>query len=434
MKINEIFRNMKRLFIIILKILAGLLAFLIIAIGSLFILARCNPEFIQRFIEEEPDYISFSALPNDRDSMKADFDGIHQIVAGNYSLYRQKGISMDSLYNVYSARLRDSVKTRDDYGMMLMEYFADLHCGHACAFFSGEHFGGAEPRYIEGRLFLDNPGEYIRKYGFQDKDEIVAINGKDIPTWMAENIRYHEGSTAAQRALRTASAALLSHTDTLLNIAVARGSDTISLPLPLHAKGFPNPNICERKILRDSIGYISINTMSNGVVEIFDSLYPSVKSLPYLIVDIRKNGGGNSLNGEKLCEYLLKRAKTHCLYDKTLKPRADAYRGKVFLLIDTRTFSAAESFAIDLWESGEVILVGCPTGGDTGSNPEIFHSPSGLSFRIATSEPRLSPGGFPLEGRGVPPHYKVAQTVKDFMAGIDTQLEFALSLIQKGND
>ena len=100
MKINEIFRNMKRLFIIILKILAGLLAFLIIAIGSLFILARCNPEFIQRFIEEEPDYISFSALPNDRDSMKADFDGIHQIVAGNYSLYRQKGISMDSLYNV----------------------------------------------------------------------------------------------------------------------------------------------------------------------------------------------------------------------------------------------------------------------------------------------------------------------------------------------
>ena len=140
------------------------------------------------------------------------------------------------------------------------------------------------------------------------------------------------------------------------------------------------------------------------------------------------------MNGEKLCEYLLKREKTHCLYDKTLKPRADAYRGKVFLLIDTRTFSAAESFAIDLWESGEVILIGCPTAGDTGSHPEIFHSPSGLSFRLATSEPRLSPGGFPLEGRGVPPHYKVAQTVRDFLAGIDTQLEFALGLIQNAKD
>lgn len=425
---------MKRAFIILLKILAGLLVFLLIAIGSLFILARCNPELIQRFLEEEPEYINFSALPNDRDSMKEDFDGIHQIVAENYTLYRKKGISIDSLYKVYSTRLRDSVKTSNDYGMMLIEYFADLRNGHTCAFLNVEHFGGAVPRYIEGRLFLDNPGDYISKHGFQDKDEIVAINGKPITTWMADNMRYHEGSTAAQSALGTASAALSSYTDTLLNITVARGSDTISLPLPLHAKGFPNPNICERKILRDSIGYISIHTMRNGVVEAFDSLYPSVKSLPYLIVDIRRNGGGNSMNGEKLCEYLLKQEKTHCLYDKTLKPRADAYRGKVFLLIDTRTFSAAESFAIDLWESGEVILIGCPTAGDTGSHPEIFHSPSGLSFRLATSEPRLSPGGFPLEGRGVPPHYKVAQTVKDFMAGIDTQLEFALGLIQKGHD
>ena len=425
---------MKRAFFIILKVLVGLVAFLIIAIGLLFILSRCNPELIQRLFEEEPEYVSFSALPHDRDSMKADFDGIHKIVVENYSLYRQKGISLDSLYDVYSARLRDSVKTNNDYGMMLLEYFADLRCGHACAFFIGEHFGGAEPLYIEDRLFLNQPGDYIRKHGFLDKDEIVAINGKTIPTWMAENIRYHEGSTAEQRALRTASAALTSYTDTLLNITVARGSDTISIPLPLHAKGFPNPNICERKILRDSIGYIAIHTMRNGIVEAFDSLYPSVKSLPYLIVDIRRNGGGNSLNGEKLCEYLLKQEKKHCLYDKTIMPRADAYRGKVFLLIDTRTFSAAESFAIDLWESGEATLVGCPTGGDTGSRPETFQSPAGISFRVATSSPRLSPSGFPLEGRGVPPHYKVAQTVKDFMNGIDTQLEFALGLIQNGKD
>ncbi len=421
---------MKRAFKVILKVIVGLLAFFIIAIGLLFILARCNPELVQRLFEEEPEYISFSELPHDCDSMKADFDGIHQIVADNYSLYRQKGISMDSLYNVYSARLRDSVKTSDDYGMMLLEYFADLHCGHASAFFRGEHFGGAVPRYIEGRLFLDNPGDYIRQHGFLDKDEIIAINGKNIHTWMAANIRYYEGSTAEQRALRTASAALASYTDTLLNITVARNGDTLSIPLPLHAIGFPNPNICEKKILRDSIGYIAINTMGNGIVEMFDSLYPSVKNLPYLIVDIRRNGGGNSLNGEKLCEYLLKREKKHCLYDKTLTPRADAYRGKVFLLIDTRTFSAAESFAIDLWESGEVVLVGCPTGGDTGNSPDIFQSPSGLYFRIPLREPRLTPKGFPLEGRGVPPHHKVAQTVKDFMAGIDTQLEFTLNLIQ----
>ena len=377
------------------------------------------------------DYISFSQLPHDRDSMMADFDGIHQIVDEKYSLYRQKGISMDSLYDVYSARLRNSVQTTDDYGMMLLEYFADLHCGHVNTYFSGQHFGGAEPLYIESRLFLNNPGDYIRGYGFRDKDEIVAINGKTVPTWMDENIRYHGGSTAAQRALRTASSAFLSYTDTLLHVTVVRSNDTISLPLPLHAKGYPNPNICEEKILHDSIGYIAIYTMGNGVVEVFDSLYQSIKSLPYLIVDIRKNGGGNSENGFRLCEYLLKKEKTHCLYSRTIKPRNDAYHGKVFLLIDTPTFSAAESFAIDLWESCEVTLIGQPTAGDTGNGPELFHSQSGLYFRIPLREPLQSPDGFPLEGRGVPPHYEVAQTVKDFMAGIDTQLEFTLNLIQE---
>ena len=97
---------MKRAFFVILKVLVGLLAFLIIALGSLFVLARCNPELIQRFLEEEPDYISFSALPHDRDSMKADFDGIHEIVAENYSLYRQKGIPSGWLitYGIMKAR------------------------------------------------------------------------------------------------------------------------------------------------------------------------------------------------------------------------------------------------------------------------------------------------------------------------------------------
>ena len=169
---------MKRVVKVILKILVGILVFVIVAFGALFILSRCNPELVQRLFAEEPaTNIPFSQLPHDRDSMKIDFDGIHHIVAENYSLYRQKGISMDSLYEVYSALLRDSVQTADDYGMMLLAYFADLRCGHANPYFIGTHFGGAVPRYIEGRLFLDNPGDYIRGYGFRDKDEIVAING-----------------------------------------------------------------------------------------------------------------------------------------------------------------------------------------------------------------------------------------------------------------
>lgn len=39
-------------------------------------------------------------LPLTPDQYTADFDEIHQIVVDNYSLYRQKGLDMDSLYRV----------------------------------------------------------------------------------------------------------------------------------------------------------------------------------------------------------------------------------------------------------------------------------------------------------------------------------------------
>lgn len=40
-------------------------------------------------------------LPLTPDQYTADFDEIHQIVVDNYSLYRQKGLDMDSLYRVF---------------------------------------------------------------------------------------------------------------------------------------------------------------------------------------------------------------------------------------------------------------------------------------------------------------------------------------------
>lgn len=45
---------MKRVVKVILKILVGILVFVIVAFGALFILSRCNPELVQRLFAEEP--------------------------------------------------------------------------------------------------------------------------------------------------------------------------------------------------------------------------------------------------------------------------------------------------------------------------------------------------------------------------------------------
>ena len=156
------------------------------------------------------------------------------------------------------------------------------------------------------------------------------------------------------------------------------------------------------------------------------------KTLPYLIIDVRNNGGGNSGNGKKLCEYLVRKPQPHCVSpDTEITPRPDAYQGKLFLLTSTYTFSAAESFTLDLKESGNATLIGEATGGDTGNRPQTFETSGGIFFRLPTREPSFSPQGFPMEGKGIPPHYEAHQTVANFMNNQDTVLETALQLINE---
>lgn len=172
--------------------------------------------------------------------------------------------------------------------------------------------------------------------------------------------------------------------------------------------------------------------MMDPVTDEFAKAYQTISNLPYLIIDIRNNGGGNSGNGRDIAEYLISKPQPHCVSpSKTMNPQPNAYKGKIYLLIDTYTFSAAESFALDMKESGNATLIGTPTAGDTGNSPATFNTSHGIYFRIPTREPSKSPKGFPMEGKGICPDYEIYQTIDDFMNNHDTVLDFTLNMIQK---
>ena len=166
--------------------------------------------------------------------------------------------------------------------------------------------------------------------------------------------------------------------------------------------------------------------MMDNVVNDFKQAYSQVCELSYLIIDVRNNGGGNSYNGRLIAEYLLHAPQKHCLGGE-ISPQPNTYKGKLFLLTSNHTFSAAESFTIDLKESGYVTLVGEKTAGDTGCAPKDFTSKYGIWFRIPTSKPKLSPKEFPMEGTSIEPHYEVKQTISDFFDNKDTALEYVLN-------
>lgn len=366
------------------------------------------------------------SLPLTSDRFHEDFHQIAKIVKDNYSLYEFKRLNIDSLCDAYAMRIRN-MSASTEYGEMLQEFFASLQVGHSFVYFKS-YGAGTFPVFINDTIFINKPNSLLSQAGFRDKDRVIAVDNEPIAAWMDENEKYISASTPLNRRLRTAASIFRSLTDTIRSYTVCRGLDTLEIRLPLVPyEALPSADtiITESKMLNDSIAYLAINTMMNGVLESFTSDFNRVRDFPYLIIDVRKNEGGNSGNGRELCRYFIRRDQPHCIDGETMSPTANAYKGKIVLLISPRTFSAAESFVIDMKESGNAVLIGEPTAGDTGNRPKTFSTSNGIYFCIPTASPAVSPEGFPLEGVGIAPDYYVSQRVSDFFKGIDTQLEFA---------
>ncbi len=391
-------------------------------------------DFLSKAEQQEQPKHFVSEIPVEPAQFAEDFESIHQQVVEHCSLYKQKGYDIDSLYTVFADRIGRNVQTKTDYALMVCEYFAALNIGHAWTTIYA-YSAGQRVEVIEDRLFLSEPNDYLASCGFCDKDEIVGINQMTTDEYVNRLKKYLPASTEAARMYNTRRWVLIdSFADSTLICDVLRNGERLSIEVPLKRKGDikqQQPDLAATsKTLNDSVGYINITSMMGNVVEDFKQAYEQVGDLPYLIVDVRNNGGGNSGNGRQIAEYLLCKEQAHCVGGQ-ITPQPNAYQGELFLLTSPYTFSAAESFTLDLKESGLTTLVGEPTGGDTGCRPETFTSKYGICFRIPTREPHLSPKGFPMEGVGIEPHILVKQTVNDYFAEKDTVIEYVLTKLIK---
>lgn len=133
-----------------------------------------------------------------------------------------------------------------------------------------------------------------------------------------------------------------------------------------------------------------------------------------LVLDLRGNpGGDNSLN----------RPLVHAMI------RAEKLRepGRLFVLIDRGTFSAALMLTVDLERHTPALFVGEPTGGKPnhfGDSRKLELPRSGLTVRISSLEWQYSS---PRDDRPwVPPHLPVAVTSEHFFAGRDPVLDAVL--------
>jgi C-terminal processing protease CtpA/Prc len=149
-----------------------------------------------------------------------------------------------------------------------------------------------------------------------------------------------------------------------------------------------------------------------------------------LILDLRGNPGGAIANLEKLVGYFIEKpvdvGTLQMRWDKEqfkAKPKGDRFRGKMFILVDSETGSAAEVFARLMQLDKRAVIVGDRTAGAVMASMYFPHAAASI-----TVSDFVLHNGERLEKVGVTPDVVVIPSAAQVASGEDPALAHALGL------
>ncbi len=363
---------------------------------------------------------------------------------------------------------------REEYYRRLGELTALLHDGHTMilspAFFSGEYdLPPLEFQVVEDRILLVRTGdtEEIEAQGIHPGMELVAIaEGVPARDYLEQNaLRYypmntrHHGEAFGMLFLLSGpknSTVQLSLQDTVgeaRTVTLTRNSQNRDGTL-FQPRAMCYSPLVESKLLGDGLVYLRISTFQvEGVIEAFNAEVDKLDlhRLPGMILDLRHNMGGNSLNTYRIIERLIDSPVLGSTWttreyrpafaswgqpegwfqgdtariepSKTLK----RYSGPLVVLTGPITGSASEDFLVPLDYAGRALLVGETTAGSTG-NPVMVTLPGGAILRVCSKHDTY-PDGAVFVGRGIEPDVMVHPSVAGIRAGRDEVLEKAVEVL-----
>lgn len=163
-------------------------------------------------------------------------------------------------------------------------------------------------------------------------------------------------------------------------------------------------------------GYLRIDDFVNlPATATLDLIFDALADADGLVVDLRSNGGGELEQAAALLSRLIAAPQIGWHVEVVDGPEHDdlgeptpriveaarpGYHGPLALLVDGRTYSAANTVAFALAGRPRTVIVGQPTGGGAGS-PTWHELPNGWALRFPTR--RLTdPGGAAMEAGMTP--------------------------------
>ncbi len=378
-------------------------------------------------------------------------------------------LDWDAKYIEYLPKVR-AARSTFEYYRLLMQFAALLKDAHTGVWGSSEvqqQMSAWPPitlNLVEGRVLVARVmDDALSAVQVRRGVELVAVDGLPVREYAARFVRPYQAASSPQdldqRSLAngllggapgsTVQLQFQDESGKTIEVSTARLSDAEWSK----RNTSPQRNRFEFEMRDGNIAYVALNSFgSQGIVSDFEKAWPEIKKASALILDVRRNGGGNSGYGTAILSYLTaKGGEGEAVKTRLYRPayRAwgtieewspeqkwnvgsrgdDIFRDPIVLLTSPSTFSAAEDFAasFDMLKVGTIM--GEPSGGSTGQ-PLFFRLPGGGGARVCTLQTRYADGR-EFVGTGIQPHIRVAPTVADFRAGKDTVLEAALAHLRQ---
>lgn len=215
--------------------------------------------------------------------------------------------------------------------------------------------------------------------------------------------------------------------------------DTADRPVALDiaAKSLSTKPRQEARVLPGGFVYLRFDAFDTADRRWLSEQLKTNREAPGVVIDLRRNPGGGTISmGITIGEFFERSVDCGTFITRggyrggksSWQIGSARYRGRVVVLVDGATGSAAEIFAAVLQEHARATIVGRKTAGAVLAS--WFHGlPDGGELQLSR-EDYVTPKGRRLENDGVEPDVKVARTVADVRAGRDADLEAALRVLE----
>jgi carboxyl-terminal processing protease len=279
-------------------------------------------------------------------------------------------------------------------------------------------------------------------------EAITEVDGVPVREALAAARRFAVGSTPEAQARSAVDRLLAAPRGREVRLTLRAGPGARLREATLAANGFPDrePTVAARA-LDEQTGYLRIprwfGAAGEEIPRLVDAALEPYRRHPYLVIDVRGNGGGqdglaDAVTGRFLKEKVVASISFHrqpgtTNFRRTVEwcaPRGPwRYEGRVAVLTDEGCASACEHFVSGMLAAG-ACLVGMPTNGACGWIQRI-DLPGGATLFCSRTFPLH--GTTPSPRHGIEPHLRVPLTRADLQAGRDVVLARAVEWLRSGD-